>query len=272
MNESKKEIQQLGFEDIVIANMHNTVDVSNLGDFNVIYVCGGNTFAILQKLRETGLSAFIIQQVQAGAVYVGVSAGSIIAGPSIEMASWGSEGDENEIGLKDLSGLSLVDIEVFPHFHEELRSEVEEFKKKVSYRVYELTNGQAVFSNNSDQSPARVVLLNDMNEPILVVTTNDVPGYEVVKVYGEVFGVLVRSRNLLSNIGAGFKSLVGGEIGAYTKLLSDSRIEATERMKAAAAEKGANAILMMRFDTGNISGSMNEVAAYGTAVTIRPIK
>jgi uncharacterized protein YbjQ (UPF0145 family) len=111
-----------------------------------------------------------------------------------------------------------------------------------------------------------------MNEPILVVTTNDVPGYEVVKVYGEVFGVLVRSRNLLSNIGAGLQSIIGGEIDAYTQLLVDSRIEAIERMKKVAAEKGANAILMMRFDTGAIGQSMNEVAAYGTAVTIRPIQ
>ena len=111
-----------------------------------------------------------------------------------------------------------------------------------------------------------------MNESILVVTTNDVPGYEVVKVYGEVFGVLVRSRNLLSNIGASLNSLVGGEIGAYTKLLSDSRTEATERMKKAAAEKGANAVLMMRFDTGDLGRAMNEVAAYGTAVTIRAIQ
>lgn len=111
-----------------------------------------------------------------------------------------------------------------------------------------------------------------MNDPILVVTTNDVPGYEVVEVYGEVFGVLVRSRNLLSNIGAVLQSLVGGEIGAYTKLLSDSRIEAIERMRQAAAEKGANAVLMMRFDSGSIGNTMSEVAAYGTAVTIRPIK
>ena len=111
-----------------------------------------------------------------------------------------------------------------------------------------------------------------MNESMLVVTTNDVPGYEVVKVYGEVFGVLVRSRNLISNIGAGLKAIIGGEIGGYTKLLSDSRTEAIERMKAAAAEKGANAVLMMRFDTGDIGTSMNEVAAYGTAVTIRPIE
>jgi uncharacterized protein YbjQ (UPF0145 family) len=107
-----------------------------------------------------------------------------------------------------------------------------------------------------------------MDNGILCVTTNDVPGYEVVEVYGEVFGVLTRSRNVISNLGASLQSIVGGEITAYTKLLSDSRIEATERMKQAAAAKGANAILAMRFDTGDIGGTMNEVAAYGTAVKI----
>lgn len=111
-----------------------------------------------------------------------------------------------------------------------------------------------------------------MNDTILVVTTNDIPGYEVVEVYGEVFGVLTRSRNVVSSLGASLKSIVGGEIGAYTKLLSDSRIEATERMKQAAAEKGANAVLAMRFDTGDIGQTMNEVAAYGTAVKIRPLQ
>jgi uncharacterized protein YbjQ (UPF0145 family) len=111
-----------------------------------------------------------------------------------------------------------------------------------------------------------------MDTDILVVTTNDAPGYEVVKVHGEVFGLMVRSRNLISNIGAGLQSIIGGEIDAYTKLLSDSRIEAMERMKKAAAKKGANAVLMMRFDTGNIGGTMNEVAAYGTAVTLRPVQ
>ena len=110
-----------------------------------------------------------------------------------------------------------------------------------------------------------------MDDGILTVTTNDVPGYEVVEVYGEVFGVMTRSRNAFSTFGAGLKSIVGGEIGAYTKLLSDSRIEATERMKQAAAERGANAVLAMRFDTGEIGQNMNEVAAYGTAVKIRPL-
>lgn len=111
-----------------------------------------------------------------------------------------------------------------------------------------------------------------MDDDILVVTMNDIPGYEVVEVYGEVFGVLVRSRNMVSNLGASLKSIIGGEIGSYTKLLSDSRIEATERLKQAAAEKGANAIIAMRFDTGDIGGTMNEVAAYGTAVKVVPVK
>src|ERR1700742_4346422 len=104
-----------------------------------------------------------------------------------------------------------------------------------------------------------------MSNEILVVTTNDIAGYEIIAVYGEVFGVMTRSRNMVSNIGAGFKSIVGGEIGAYTKLVSDSRIQAVERIKKAAAEKGANAVLMMRFDTGDIGKAINEVAAYGTA-------
>jgi uncharacterized protein YbjQ (UPF0145 family) len=108
-----------------------------------------------------------------------------------------------------------------------------------------------------------------MDGQIIVVTTNDIPGYEVVETYGEVFGVLVRSRNVFSSVGASFKAIVGGEIGAYTKLVSDSRIEAVERMKQMASERGANAVLAMRFDTDSIGGTMNEVAAYGTAVKLQ---
>jgi len=111
-----------------------------------------------------------------------------------------------------------------------------------------------------------------MDKKILIVTMNDIPGYEIVEVYGEVFGLLARSRNLFSTVGAGLKSIVGGEIGGYTKLLTDSRIEATERMKEAAAKKGANAIIAMRFDTSEIGNNMNEVAEYGTAVKVQKLK
>ena len=108
-----------------------------------------------------------------------------------------------------------------------------------------------------------------MSDDIIITTTNDLPGYEVVEVYGEVFGLIVRARNAFSNIGASFRTIAGGEVKGYTKLLADSRIHAVERLKEAAAERGANAVLAMRFDCNEIGGIMSEVAAYGTAVTVR---
>lgn len=111
-----------------------------------------------------------------------------------------------------------------------------------------------------------------MDEPMLVTTMNDIPGYEVVEVYGEVFGLIVRSRNIFSNMGASFRTIFGGEVKGYTSLLSDSREHALARLREAAQAKGANAVIAMRFDSGDIGGVMNEVAAYGTAVKIRAKK
>ncbi len=112
-----------------------------------------------------------------------------------------------------------------------------------------------------------------MNKPILVVTTttNEVPGYKVTEVYGEVFGLIVRSRNIFGNIGATFRTVFGGEVKGYTKLVSDTREQAIQRLRDAAAEKGANAVIAMSFDSGDIGGVMNEVAAYGTAVKIEKV-
>lgn len=110
-----------------------------------------------------------------------------------------------------------------------------------------------------------------MNEDIIVATTNDLPGYEVVEVYGEVFGLIVRSRNVFSNFGASLRTIFGGEVRGYTTLLTDSRNQAIARMRAEAAAKGANAVLAMRFDSGDIGQVMNEVAAYGTAVRVKKL-
>jgi uncharacterized protein YbjQ (UPF0145 family) len=105
---------------------------------------------------------------------------------------------------------------------------------------------------------------------VIVSTMNDLPGYDVIEVHGEVYGLIVRARNVFSNIGAGLRTVVGGEAKGYTKLLSDSRDQATERLRDSAAAKGANAVLAMRFDCNEIGDIMSEVAAYGTAVTVRP--
>lgn len=106
-------------------------------------------------------------------------------------------------------------------------------------------------------------------DDVIVVTTNELPGYEIVAVHGEVFGLIVRARNVFSNFGAGLRTVFGGEAKGYTTLLSDSRVEAVDRLKEAARGVGANAVLAMRFDCNEIADIMSEVAAYGTAVTVR---
>ncbi|GHC68784.1 YbjQ family protein [Streptomyces cinnamoneus] len=105
---------------------------------------------------------------------------------------------------------------------------------------------------------------------VLVVTTNDVPGYRVERVIGEVFGLTVRSRHIGSQIGAGLKSLVGGELKGLTKTLVETRNQAMERLIQQAKARGANAVLMFRFDVTEAADVGTEVCAYGTAVVIAP--
>jgi uncharacterized protein YbjQ (UPF0145 family) len=105
---------------------------------------------------------------------------------------------------------------------------------------------------------------------MLISTMNDLPGYQVTEVLGEVFGLTVRSRNIGSQIGAGFKSLVGGELKGMTKNLEMSRQEVIERMAEAANARGGNAVLAMRFDTSEMGGNWTEICAYGTAVKVVP--
>jgi uncharacterized protein YbjQ (UPF0145 family) len=103
---------------------------------------------------------------------------------------------------------------------------------------------------------------------MLITTMNDVPGHEITDVYGEVFGLTVRSRNVGSQIGAGLKSILGGELKGMTKALADSRTEVIQRMTEEAESKGANAIVAMRFDTSEMGSNWTEICAYGTAVKI----
>ena len=106
---------------------------------------------------------------------------------------------------------------------------------------------------------------------MLISTMNDLPGYAIDEVYGEVFGLTVRSRNIGSQFGAGLKSLVGGELKGMTKVLATSRETVIERMVAEAEAKGANAVLAMRFDTSEMGGVWTEICAYGTAVLVRKL-
>jgi uncharacterized protein YbjQ (UPF0145 family) len=103
---------------------------------------------------------------------------------------------------------------------------------------------------------------------MIVVTTENIPGARVTRMLGQVFGVVVRSRGLGGNIAASIRSIGGGEITEYTRLVEDARRQALDRLVGNAVAMGANAVVMMRFDSGEIGQSMNEVVAYGTAVII----
>ena len=106
---------------------------------------------------------------------------------------------------------------------------------------------------------------------MLITTTNDIPGYAIDEVYGEVFGLTVRSRNLGSQVGAGLKSILGGELKGMTKSLALSRTEVIQRMTEEAEAKGANAVVAMRFDTSEMGGTWTEICAYGTAVRVHKL-
>jgi len=104
---------------------------------------------------------------------------------------------------------------------------------------------------------------------MLITTANDLPGFEITETLGEVFGLTVRSRNIGSQLGAGLKSIMGGELKGMTQALIDSREQVIERMVEEASAKGADAIVAMRFDTSEMGNNWTEICAYGTAVKAR---
>ncbi|HET7037957.1 MAG TPA: YbjQ family protein [Thermomicrobiaceae bacterium] len=106
-------------------------------------------------------------------------------------------------------------------------------------------------------------------QSLMVVTTERIPGYEITQVHGAVYGVVVRSRGIGGDIMASLRSVVGGEIHEYTQMLEQARQHALDRMIEHASSLGANAVVMIRFDSSEIGKTMSEIVAYGTAVTIR---
>ena len=114
--------------------------------------------------------------------------------------------------------------------------------------------------------------LKKQDEIMIVITTENLTGHKVSEVKGQVFGVVVRSRGLAGNVMAGLRSIFGGEITEYTQLLEEARRHAVDRMVRNAQRMGANAVVMMRFDSSEIGQTMSEIVAYGTAVVIDKVE
>jgi dipeptidase E len=143
VQESKKELLDLGIPEnnIKTLNLDKPVSFEEVKDFDVIYVCGGNTFYLLEKVRETGFDKVIIEFAKTDKLYFGVSAGSILVCPNIDIAS---PFDENDVNLTDLTGLNLTDVIVSPHYKDEEKTTIDNFKKKTQYEVVPLTDEQAL--------------------------------------------------------------------------------------------------------------------------------
>lgn len=107
--------------------------------------------------------------------------------------------------------------------------------------------------------------------PVLVSTMNDLPGFQIERVFGEVIGLTVRSL-VGVNFGTGFRPVGRGDQPEYTQQLAETRHVAVMRMCLMAQQLGGNAVLAMRFDCNDLGEAMSEVVAYGTAVLAAPIE
>lgn len=138
------QLRKLGIKskNIFHANITNNVTAPKQ-DFDVFYSCGGNSFYILDRVRKTGFDKVIKKFIKKGGLYIGVSAGSILVSKSIELAGWSKDWDVNYIGLKNLNGLRITPIVIFPHFTAREDKMVRSFEK-AKYNVVRLKDKQAL--------------------------------------------------------------------------------------------------------------------------------
>jgi dipeptidase E len=130
-------------QNVTFFQLDRNIKRSELKNINVIFVFGGNTFDYLYRIRKTGLDKIIKSFVKKGGIYLGLSAGSYVACPTIEAASW-KHPDRNVVGLKNLDGLNFVPFLITAHFKKELRLTIEKAAHDTKYQVIALTDKQAI--------------------------------------------------------------------------------------------------------------------------------
>ncbi len=140
VRESEKELIDLGIPKENISWVESLENVE-VGNYDTVYVCGGNTFYLMHEMRRTGFSKKIIEFVSSGKVYVGVSAGSVVMGPTILHVR---NFDKNDIGLKDMAGFNMTDKIILPHYKNEEEEKVKEFEKENNSGVLRLSDEQAL--------------------------------------------------------------------------------------------------------------------------------
>ena len=145
----EKELNPLGISYDFI-NISEEKDLSDKNFYDIYYVAGGNTFYILDRLKKTGLFEVLKESIEKDKLYIGLSAGSIIAGPDIEISGYGPSGDQNDIQIKDFSALGAVSFHVYPHYHTHEEQIVRDFYKNQNKPVVALADGQAIVVVNNE--------------------------------------------------------------------------------------------------------------------------
>lgn len=146
VEEAIADIRKSGVRSIDRLNMNVPFDERSFDNYEIVFVNGGNTFYLLKKMRDAFFQSAIVPFLERGGLYVGVSAGSIVAGPSIAVADSKTNGDPNDVGLTDFTALRLVKEATYPHFQPHQQKEVDDFQATVEYPVVALKDDEAILA------------------------------------------------------------------------------------------------------------------------------
>jgi dipeptidase E len=170
INEATRELQNFGIT-VDIANISDDIDATKFSNYDIYYSCGGNTFYILDRMRKTGMDTVLMNAIQAGKFYIGVSAGSMIVGPDISLSdAYGEDGsDANDVGLEDLSGFNLIPYYIMPHYEPQYEAVALAFQSKITSKqaIIGITDTQALFVTDAES-----ILIGDTGGIFLGNTAN----------------------------------------------------------------------------------------------------
>lgn len=146
---SYDQMQSFGFKEVIFTDFERDSGV-DLSNYDVLYVCGGNTFQLLKYAQKANFGDAIRAVLEKGGVYMGVSAGSLIVGPSIQIANE-VKPDINEVGLENFTGFNITEHVIFPHYNPEYESDIETFENKNRVKVTRLKNGEALLISETQE-------------------------------------------------------------------------------------------------------------------------
>lgn len=141
---AKKQLISYGVRRVTFFDLEKNRKI-NLSKTDIVYVSGGNTFKLMKFINNSNFKDSVINFLKKGGLYIGVSAGSIVLGPNIEVASIGKDSDENIVHLKNLTGMNIVPFSISPHFDKKRKSAIDKFSKNVGYKVKPLADEDIIF-------------------------------------------------------------------------------------------------------------------------------